>query len=301
MHFRRADPHSDDAPAGSSLHGNAYEYVRNDAFNANTWGRNHTPDIPGLLPNSSVTPFRYNQYGYNVGGPFYIPGKFNKDKSKFFLLGQGRLSTGSRLPATWTVPTALMRTGNFSELLTNNPVNILGKVVQLVDPNTGSDSRQHHPARPSQPQRPGHSEGISCRLTFRRLHRRQQHHYVTALHPQDQRKDTLAVDMNLTDKQRLQFRRNNYAFFRIPASRRHTDRRRRSTSIVPTRPTRLTMCGRSAPTRWNELLATVAWMTSTSRLTSSLLRSHHRRHQLSVHLPSGKLIPTRIPTANITV
>ena len=31
-----------------------------------------------------VPPFRYNQYGFNVGGPFYIPGKFNRDKNKYF-------------------------------------------------------------------------------------------------------------------------------------------------------------------------------------------------------------------------
>src|SRR5205823_5951205 len=46
-----------------NFHGAAYEYLRNDAFNANTWTRNHTPDIPGLLPNSSVLPFQYNQFG----------------------------------------------------------------------------------------------------------------------------------------------------------------------------------------------------------------------------------------------
>ena len=32
----------------------------------------------------SPRPLHYNQFGYNVGGPFYIPGKFNKDKSKIF-------------------------------------------------------------------------------------------------------------------------------------------------------------------------------------------------------------------------
>ena len=36
--------------------------------------------------------------------------------------------------------------------------------------------------------------------------------FTSALHPQDQRKDTLAADINVTDRQRLQFRRNNYAF-----------------------------------------------------------------------------------------
>src|SRR5579864_2720276 len=66
------------------FHGAAYEYIRNNHLNANTWTRNHTPDIPGLLPNSSPLPFQYNQFGYNIGGPIYIPGKFNTDKSKFF-------------------------------------------------------------------------------------------------------------------------------------------------------------------------------------------------------------------------
>src|ERR1035437_1656175 len=63
---------------GQQFHGGAYEYVRNDAFNANTWTRNHTPG------QAYVPPFRYNQYGYNAGGPAYIPGKFNTDKNKFF-------------------------------------------------------------------------------------------------------------------------------------------------------------------------------------------------------------------------
>src|ERR1700730_13560913 len=68
----------------SQFHGALYEYFRNDKLNANTWTRNHTPDIPRLLPNSSATPQLYNQFGYNIGGPAYIPGKFKSDKSKFF-------------------------------------------------------------------------------------------------------------------------------------------------------------------------------------------------------------------------
>ena len=67
---------------GQDFHGAAYEYVRNDAFNANTWTRNHT--FLNGVPQNFVGPFRYNQYGFNVGGPAYIPGKFNKDKTKFF-------------------------------------------------------------------------------------------------------------------------------------------------------------------------------------------------------------------------
>src|SRR6476469_3277805 len=120
-------------PGGSEFHGAAYEYLRNDAFNANTWARNKTAG------QNFVPPFRYNQYGFNVGGPFYIPGKFNKDKSKYFWYwGQEWVRYRFTDTATWTVPTALMRQGNFSELLTNGPANILGKVVQLKNPTTGA-------------------------------------------------------------------------------------------------------------------------------------------------------------------
>src|SRR5438477_9761682 len=64
---------------GQQFHGAAYDYIRNDVFNANTWTRNHTVGQSG-----SPAPINYNQFGYNVGGPFYIPGKFNSDKSKVF-------------------------------------------------------------------------------------------------------------------------------------------------------------------------------------------------------------------------
>src|SRR6266853_580950 len=123
----------------SQFHGALYEYVRNDAFNANTWTRNHTPDVAGLLPFSSASPQRYNQFGYNIGGPFYIPNKLNSDKSKFFwYFGQEWVRYRFTDSSNWVVPTNLMRQGNFSELLTNTPPNILGKVVQLKDPTNGA-------------------------------------------------------------------------------------------------------------------------------------------------------------------
>src|SRR5438876_7139567 len=62
----------------SDFHGSAYEYVRNDAFNANTWTRNKTPGQNFVPPN------KYNQFGYNLSGPLYIPGVFNTDKKKVF-------------------------------------------------------------------------------------------------------------------------------------------------------------------------------------------------------------------------
>ena len=65
------------------FHGAAYEYLRHNALNANTWSRNANP-LTG-----SAASLHYNQFGYNIGGPIYIPEKFNADKSKlFFYWGQ---------------------------------------------------------------------------------------------------------------------------------------------------------------------------------------------------------------------
>lgn len=55
-----------------SFHGDAYEFVRNDDFNARNF----------FLP--SVPKYKKNDYGYTIGGPVYIPGHYNQDKSKTF-------------------------------------------------------------------------------------------------------------------------------------------------------------------------------------------------------------------------
>jgi Carboxypeptidase regulatory-like domain len=55
-----------------SFHGDAYEFVRNDAFNA----RNYFA--------SSVPPYHQNDWGYTIGGPVTIPGVYNKDRDKTF-------------------------------------------------------------------------------------------------------------------------------------------------------------------------------------------------------------------------
>ena len=94
-----------------------FEYFRNSDLNANTWSRNQSTTT------NFASPFRYNQFGFNIGGPVYIPGKFNRNREKwFFYVGEEMasalsLSTDTQ---TQTVPTALMRQGNFSELLRPN-------------------------------------------------------------------------------------------------------------------------------------------------------------------------------------
>jgi hypothetical protein len=112
------------------LHGSVFEYLRNNAFNA------QNPFAPGDLP------LHWNQFGGSVGGPV------RKDRIFFFADYQGtRRSTGT--PVTTTVPTAAERAGDLSALLGAvipgaNPVETTeGSLVapqsgMIFDPSTGN-------------------------------------------------------------------------------------------------------------------------------------------------------------------
>ncbi len=278
----------------SDFHGAAYEYVRNDVFNANTWTRNHTPG-QGYVP-----PFRYNQFGYNVGGPFYIPQKFNKDKNKYFWYwGQEWVRYRYTDTANWAVPTNLMRQGNFSELLDPNNF-FYGKTVTIKDPETG----QPFPGNIIPPNRLSQS-GLGILKAYPEVNlttpiNGNQLMYLTALHPQNQRKDTLAVDMNVTDSQRLQFRRNNYSFWEYQPLDA-TPGRTPKFFDRPNQTNSLDYVWTLSPTLVNEAIATVSLDDVYIPVDTP---NYFDRTKAGINypyiFPNGKLIPTRIPTANIT-
>lgn len=93
----------------SDFHGDAYEFLRNDKLDANSYFNNFNG-----LPKPS---FRRNQFGISAGGPLYIPHIYEQRQKTFvFGLYEGlRQST----PATFTatIPTQNFRTGDFSALL----------------------------------------------------------------------------------------------------------------------------------------------------------------------------------------
>jgi hypothetical protein len=92
----------------NGLHGAAYEFLRNSAFDAKNFFDSHTNPIP---------PFRLNQFGFNVGGPVVIPKVFNgKDKLFFFADYEGKRVYQAQT-FTSTVPIAAFHSGDFSALL----------------------------------------------------------------------------------------------------------------------------------------------------------------------------------------
>jgi outer membrane receptor protein involved in Fe transport len=86
------------------FHGSVYEYLRNDKLDANDFFLNSSGSPKNKL--------RFNNFGYTLGGPFWIPGLYNKDRTKdfFFASYEGRREVRGNV-ATDTVPTARQRAG----------------------------------------------------------------------------------------------------------------------------------------------------------------------------------------------
>jgi hypothetical protein len=91
----------------SQFHGDAYEFFRNNVLDANEW---FNKQAGGVRP-----PFRYNDFGYTVGGPFYIPGHYNTDKSKtFFFFSEEFRRTRTPGTSILALPNPQELTGDFT-------------------------------------------------------------------------------------------------------------------------------------------------------------------------------------------
>ena len=98
----------------NAFHGSAYEFYRNDVLDANDFFSNRAG-----LPRGE---FHYNQFGGTIGGPI------RHNKTFFFGSYEGFREIQSSLFTT-TVPTALQRTGDFSQTYQSN-----GTLWQIYNP-----------------------------------------------------------------------------------------------------------------------------------------------------------------------
>jgi len=104
------------------FHGLGSYFKRHEQFNANDFFNNQNA-IP-------KPPYRFNTWTYNIGGPVYIPGKFNADRERlFFFWHQEFWPTRSSATAQRTVPTPLEEEGNFSQSLDVN-----NRLITIKDP-----------------------------------------------------------------------------------------------------------------------------------------------------------------------
>ncbi|MCX6631646.1 MAG: carboxypeptidase regulatory-like domain-containing protein, partial [Candidatus Solibacter sp.] len=112
------------------FHGSFSYFKRHEQFNANSFFNNRTIVGGKAIPKPR---YRYNTFSYTIGGPIYVPGKFNSDKNKlFFFWSQEIWPQRSGIgPTNITVPSDLERAGNFTQSL-----DVAGKVITVRDPDT---------------------------------------------------------------------------------------------------------------------------------------------------------------------
>jgi hypothetical protein len=91
------------------LHGSAFNFFKDDALNSRGWFEN---------PANPKNPLRSNQFGFETEGPVMIPGLYDGHNKTFFMAAYEGVRAESLSPAFGSVPTALMRQGNFSEIST---------------------------------------------------------------------------------------------------------------------------------------------------------------------------------------
>lgn len=110
----------------ADFHGSAYWFYRHESMNANNFFSNRT-GTPRPI-------YRFNSGGYSIGGPVYVPGKFNVNKDKLFFFWsqefvKRRLYPGTRFVTT---PTERERNGDFSQTFDTN-----GTLIKIRDPLSG--------------------------------------------------------------------------------------------------------------------------------------------------------------------
>jgi len=95
----------------SSFHGSAFEYLRNDFFNARSWEQGADPTAP-------KAPYKKHDFGYTVGGPVFIPNHYNTNKKKtfFFFSEEWRREKNPHTTGAVNVPSDAERNGNFTDL-----------------------------------------------------------------------------------------------------------------------------------------------------------------------------------------
>jgi len=319
-----------------NFHGAAYDYLRNNDMNANTWSRNANGQnaVPGSPAGTGFAPpLHYNQFGYNFGGPFYIPGHFNTAKNKvFFYWGEEWIryhwtESGSSVGSAGllSVPTLKMRQGDFSELLVaNNGFYMAPQTVK--DPNTGLQFVANNIV--GDPNYSPACKQAACPnvIPVNRLSPAgigilndwpvpnltsfvggNGNWFAAKGHIQDQRKDTASVDINLTDKQRLQIRHQQYAYFEYQPLDGNTDR----TPKFFNRPNHTNSANYTyaiSSTKVNELLA--SWSLDVVKIPVDTTNFFDRTKACAGSIvpcgvynyifPTGKLMPNRIPTVNMS-
>src|SRR5215467_1964851 len=91
----------------AAFHGDAYEFIRNEFFNSRNFF-DQTDKAPL---------YRRNDFGFTLGGPVFIPGRYNTSKQKtFFFFSQEFRYEKTPVAYNQAVPSNAERSGDFSDV-----------------------------------------------------------------------------------------------------------------------------------------------------------------------------------------
>ena len=91
---------------GNAYHASLFEFVRNDDFDSTPYA------FTANRPHKS--PFKWNDYGFEIDGPIVIPKLFNGRNRLFFMANDEWLQQRQSSQAVYSVPTTAMFHGDFS-------------------------------------------------------------------------------------------------------------------------------------------------------------------------------------------
>jgi carboxypeptidase family protein/TonB-dependent receptor-like protein len=171
----------------NQFHGNVFEFLRNDAFNARPYFQN------------SVPPYKKNDFGYTIGGPVFIPNLYNTDKKKtFFFWSQDWRR--NRVPRDFNalVPSAAERAGDFSAICASDPGHC-PSINGVPTPNLATV--------PAFQQSQAVSQALLTLIPLPTNVTAEGSKFIAAVsEPENWREELIRVDHNFTDNMRLTFR-----------------------------------------------------------------------------------------------
>jgi len=178
----------------SHFHGDLYEFVRNDFFNA-------TPEFQTAPP-----AYKKNDFGFTIGGPVFIPGHYNTSKQKTFFFWSEEWRRDI-VPATsffsvTAVPSLAERTGNFSDVCpaAGSPVDTTNFPNCPVNPQSGL----YFPGNQVPISNPAVVNGLLPLIPT--PNDGPSNWFATPSLPTHWREELFRVDQNISDKVRATFR-----------------------------------------------------------------------------------------------
>lgn len=110
------------------FHGTAWWFYQDAALNARPYTATQLSLTSATNPTGARPKNVFNQFGFNIGGPVYIPRVLTSKKKLFFFDNFERTTRRQTITGTLTVPDAKMITGDFSEV---------ASIFPLYDPGPG--------------------------------------------------------------------------------------------------------------------------------------------------------------------